>query len=902
MAVTITPIRRPGVDVIQQVTTTSPTVAAPALVPCLVGPCIQIVDAIDANSNLVAEALSGSTFSDNLGDLTYALPGIEQGALLDVPTIQPYLVYGQTRQALNPATSQSIVYYRSGTGGITQTQTTWVDAGADFVTAGVAAGDQIEFVANNVTHRLLVASVGNLTTLNVHYAWTLSTVATTTYTIYRNGVDFEVDTNPAQAALTRGTAAAYNDLTYTAVLGGLDGNSISVEVADPGAINQVLTVVRTGTVLEVLLATDNDGVVTSTAEDVLVALNGASKFDTAEAPFNAAADEAITFRSALNGATAGQAIRVSIAAPAGGVIAIVVAGSDITITPAVAPASTAIDVCAAVNADPGASALVQAYPTGAGTTNVTNQGALTNLTVGNDAAQGAAGFLINVTTAAAMGAEIGGPAWAASGAPFQHAPTLLAGGTARANTVTIYEDRIGLPAVTALVYFSYEALRLDVSDQASVATTGNDPDLVIVESTTDITTLLGDGSTPRNPLAFAATLALANAPTSQVSCLGVSAISVSEPEGTAAAYTTAFEFLESREIYSIVPLTQAPAVHSLLRAHVVAMSDPDERGERIGLVNQANPTFTANETITSETGYTTTGTPLATFAASVDFVAEGVVITTDYLQIANQTGPDTLPNDAGTGWQITAVLPASVTVDGTVIALPASSLTAAWSIIRIGTAITTAAGRAQAIAEIGHGFLSSRMVHVVPQTCEVLVSGVATQVPGYYVCAGIAGMIAELNPSQGFTNYPMAGYVGVRGSHDSFTTTQLNLIAGGGNYIIIQDSATGPLYSRMQLTTDYRTVESRELNIRKQLDFTAKFYRSGLQAYIGVFNITNVFMDMLATVIEGLSIYLGRKQILRTAPRLVSIVQDTVSPDTLLVTLEVEILYPNNYVQITLLV
>lgn len=64
------------------------------------------------------------------------------------------------------------------------------------------------------------------------------------------------------------------DLTYTSLVDGTFGNSITIEYTDPAANDQPLSVVVTGTAIEVFLATDGAGVITSTADDVLGAIEG----------------------------------------------------------------------------------------------------------------------------------------------------------------------------------------------------------------------------------------------------------------------------------------------------------------------------------------------------------------------------------------------------------------------------------------------------------------------------------------------------------------------------------------------------------------------------------------------------------------------------------------------------
>ncbi|MBU1740486.1 MAG: flagellar hook-basal body complex protein, partial [Proteobacteria bacterium] len=67
---------------------------------------------------------------------------------------------------------------------------------------------------------------------------------------------------------------ADNDLTFTAVNYGGEGQNITLAYLDPGAPNQALAVSVTGDAITTSLATDAGGVITSTAAQVLAALNG----------------------------------------------------------------------------------------------------------------------------------------------------------------------------------------------------------------------------------------------------------------------------------------------------------------------------------------------------------------------------------------------------------------------------------------------------------------------------------------------------------------------------------------------------------------------------------------------------------------------------------------------------
>lgn len=76
------------------------------------------------------------------------------------------------------------------------------------------------------------------------------------------------------ATLLTGSVVLNTGLTITADAAGTTGNAISVQFVDPGAVSQALSVAVSGNAITVNLATDVSGVITSTAADVLAAING----------------------------------------------------------------------------------------------------------------------------------------------------------------------------------------------------------------------------------------------------------------------------------------------------------------------------------------------------------------------------------------------------------------------------------------------------------------------------------------------------------------------------------------------------------------------------------------------------------------------------------------------------
>lgn len=80
----------------------------------------------------------------------------------------------------------------------------------------------------------------------------------------------------AQAVLTINPTGDDNGLIFTAVAYGAPGNDISIEYLDPAANDAALAVSVLGTKISVSLATGSGGAITSTAADVLAAIEASA--------------------------------------------------------------------------------------------------------------------------------------------------------------------------------------------------------------------------------------------------------------------------------------------------------------------------------------------------------------------------------------------------------------------------------------------------------------------------------------------------------------------------------------------------------------------------------------------------------------------------------------------------
>lgn len=172
-------------------------------------------------------------------------------------------------------------------------------------------------------------------------------------------------------------------------------------------------------------------------------------------------------------------------------------------------------------------------------------------------------------------------------------------------------------------------------------------------------------------------------------------------------------------------------------------------------------------------------------------------------------------------------------------------------------------------------------------------------VPGYYMCAAIAGQVVGKTPEQPLTNVPITGFAKSKGSNDYFSEANLNTMAEGGTYIV-EERATNTLTCRHQLSTDMSSVAKRELSVINALDYTSKFIRTAFTPYIGRYTISESFLKLANTILVGIGMYLKREDKINDL-QVLSVIQDPVNPDTLLVEVNILVKYPVNYIKLKLL-
>jgi len=413
----------------------------------------------------------------------------------------------------------------------------------------------------------------------------------------------------------------------------------------------------------------------------------------------------------------------------------------------------------------------------------------------------------------------------------------------------------GLAGVTSgLVYIGFRSLR---NDQAG--------DVIEFDSADKIEYKLGAISV-FNPLAKAAYLAM-QAAGSSVYGFAISGLTAGYWTGGVGVGSGKYENVEA---YSMVPLTQAATQTTEVESHCTSMSTAANKKERIMIYShELTDTGTAS----------TWATAIASYAGSVMnkrsihvwptvmYIRERLFSAQykpSYISSYMQPVPETTPS---TTMQYTnALLTGNLTLaDGTKYYKGEAITAANWSGL---------------FAE--YPFLT-----------------VDVPVPGWYGAAIVAGQIAGENPEQSLTNLPVLGISKLKYVADHFSESQLNTIAGGGNYLFWQANEYTRVVCRHQLSTNTMSTETKELSITKTIDYVSKFVRTSLLPFVGRWNINDNLISIVFSHMNAIGEYLKNNG---TVDDFVveKVEQDANQKDVLRVTINVKPLYPANYIRVTL--
>lgn len=202
------------------------------------------------------------------------------------------------------------------------------------------------------------------------------------------------------------------------------------------------------------------------------------------------------------------------------------------------------------------------------------------------------------------------------------------------------------------------------------------------------------------------------------------------------------------------------------------------------------------------------------------------------------------------------------------------------------------------ISQVSSSFGQRRLTHIFCPYVGVSPDGVnITVLPGYFYNCVVAGLIHAMAPQTGMTNLALPGFTRVFYVSDYFTEDQLDTIAGGGTFIIMQHNKWTTPYVRHQLTTDMSVLEKKELSCVKTLDYIAKMGRETMRPLIGRYLINEATMTALYSTANAFIAKCKTDGLINSGD-LMSIYVDPDARDTVIICIEIEIPVPLNRIRL----
>lgn len=475
--------------------------------------------------------------------------------------------------------------------------------------------------------------------------------------------------------------------------------------------------------------------------------------------------------------------------------------------------------------------------------------------------------------------------------------------------------RTGLPLTPAssLVYVQYRALRLDVTVGAE------EPALVRSSDPTELESLIGPFTT-ENPLGLAAKKMLDEATDLRIAAFGVDSVSSSD-EGDKAAYDRALEWLGAQDVYALAPLTTDPDVHAAFAAHVDDMSNKENSKFRVVYFCPERPTRKATSTLGSGVDANST----ATGEADLDADIEQLLLEAE---ISNPTAPtvaegiyvvfsgDTKRYNISGATSVSGVHIKSNTTFATgentdsfysTTEIPATYLSKAWTLYKRGSTIANVNGYpdtngiAEAYQNMALNYASRRSRQVVPYQCSLNDGTSVVRVKGYYLAAAAAARVCRLPAYQGKTNYRLRGFTQLFGANDYFKPSDLKII-GYNNYMFVQEpiGANNPVTTWHQATTDGTNDDTREESVTTELDCGSIILIRGLRHFIGVTPLNDNFDNLFSQALTSLLAFIINDQKIWKGATISSIARKTGSKTGIVVKIKPDLIYPFNTGEIEL--
>ena len=469
------------------------------------------------------------------------------------------------------------------------------------------------------------------------------------------------------------------------------------------------------------------------------------------------------------------------------------------------------------------------------------------------------------------------------------------------NKIIMVVDTIERLMYSASVFVDYKALRV-----------GNG-EFVQVNTTADSLAAFGPVD-PENPMAIACSMVHANS--------GVSFKVLPITEDSTAGYLAALDTLTTSEkVYVMVPLSQDKDVVSAYAAHCTTMSAPEKSRWRIMYGNMMLPVskvmveFNAGTLANGEDDFmylkdTVNGAFVSSACSAGDFVelftynSESKVPLTDGKGNAYALKIKSIINDTVARVYSNLYIKTSegyspITGDHTIVPDEGGTEQSINYEVR---RILTNSGIAEEMVAIARSFSNKRLRIVMPDEVIIAIDNVDYVLPGYYLAVAYGAMRAGLPPHQGFTTLGVSGISRILHSNKKFKDTELDEMAGGGIFWVVQDEPEALPYCIYQTTTDTTQLETIEDSVVATIDYASKYFKDNLKAVLGKFNVNEISTKFVATVIKDV----GEKLMRTSYPYIGSILTEsklksiTSEADKIIPVVTVKVPFPVNAVDLCL--
>ena len=161
----------------------------------------------------------------------------------------------------------------------------------------------------------------------------------------------------------------------------------------------------------------------------------------------------------------------------------------------------------------------------------------------------------------------------------------------------------------------------------------------------------------------------------------------------------------------------------------------------------------------------------------------------------------------------------------------------------------TATQQVKYIAAQSSQLATRRMYNVFPSVA----SNDGVSFDGSFLACAAAGLASSVLPQQPLTNVAINGVSDIPVVYQTYSKAQLDEIAAGGTFIIMQDRPNSQVYVRHQISTDYTSgnLLKAELSVTKNLDSISYYFAELFAPYIGKYNITPELITILDNVLGG---------------------------------------------------